>query len=354
MKKTTFFAFLLAVTASAQTTYNSTDFATAGETVDLTVAGNFLTADFTLTGANQSWDYSALSSVGTDSSVWLDPEDSGYKTTWCLLNFYLFNCNSQFSSAFNLASQVTDGFSLEAFGVTNVIDHYSLSPTALEAKMIGVTAQISDTSLPFTIDYTSPDVVYQFPINFNDNYTNTGSLAVDLSTLGYPISISGTTQRTNLVDGWGQLTTPAATYASVLKMKTTLVTDQTVVYNGTTYPIQATTITYSWFDPAYSVPVLQVTGAEVGEVFVPATVTFIGQALGITHLDAFAGVSLFPNPTSGQLQLNTDIAVQQVDVFNTLGVKVGNSLNISGLENGIYFVKITTDAGSFTRKVVKK
>ncbi|NMH27804.1 T9SS type A sorting domain-containing protein [Flavobacterium silvaticum] len=354
MKKITLFGLLITAFASAQTTYNSTNFATAGESFTVNVAGDFLTADFTQTGANQTWDYSALTAASTDTQTWLDPENTGYKTTWCFLHFYIFNCNSQFSNAFNLANDATEGFDLSAAGVNNITNHYNLTDSVLQSKMLGLSADLNGTPVSFTVDYTDPDDVWHFPMNFGDDYSDDSTLNVDLSALGFPISVNGSNNRHNEVNGWGSLTTPAGTFASVLKVKTTLITDQTITYDGTEIPINTTTVMYSWFDPASGIPVLQATGTEVADVFVPTRVTFTGDVLSAPHFDSFAGISVYPNPTDGKLQLNTEINVKGVEVFDTLGQKVGQSLDVTALRSGVYFVKVYTDNGDFTRKVIRK
>lgn len=353
MKKMTLLGILFAATASAQTTYNSTDLATAGETFEITIAGNFATQDFVGAGANQSWDFSSLTGESTGAVSWLDPNDTGYKATWCLVHLYVFNCNSQFNAAFNLAGEFPEGAALGNLGVTNLMNHYFLADSSLESRMLGATISLNGTDIALTVDYTTPDIVYEFPINFNDNYTHTSEVAVDLSALGIPASINGATQRTNFVDGWGSVVTPAGTYANVLRMKTTLITDQLIVYEGEEIPVQTTTVTYKWLDPAYGTPVLEATGTEASSAFIPVRVTFLGQALGVKQ-DPFAGIHLYPNPTSGQLQLNGGISANEVSVFDALGVQVSKSLDIGNLESGMYFVKVTSNNGSFTQKIIKK
>ncbi|RZJ67465.1 MAG: T9SS type A sorting domain-containing protein [Flavobacterium sp.] len=353
MKKITLFIFLLSATLSAQTTYNSADFAMVDETFDISTAGNFATQDFALAGPNQTWDFGSLTGESVEQISWINPNNTGYKTTWCLFNFYILNCNSQFNASFNLAGEFNEATALENLGVSNLMNHYFKSATQLESKMIGATFNLNGSDVPFTVDYTTPDIVYEFPINYNDNYTHTSTMSMDFNSFGFPVSIDGTTQRTNFVDGWGSVTTPAGTYANVLRMKTTLATEQYIVYEGDEIPVQSTTVTYKWLDPAHGVPVLEATGSEAGNTFIPLRVTFFGQALKV-QTRTFENVNLYPNPTSGELHLSEDIPVDKVDVFDMLGTRVGQSLDISNLATGVYFVKIKSGDANFTRKVVRK
>lgn len=73
-------------------------------------------------------------------------------------------------------------------------------------------------------------------------------------------------------------------------------------------------------------------------------------------LDSF---SVYPNPTTGILQINSEIPIKKIEVINSLGQYIfstdQNQIDISKLSNGIYFLKITGQNGnSETKKIVKK
>lgn len=70
--------------------------------------------------------------------------------------------------------------------------------------------------------------------------------------------------------------------------------------------------------------------------------------------------SLFPNPSTGLLNINNIEAVSTVEVYNVIGDKVysnkldkgNNAIDLSNLANGSYFVKINSNNGTTTKKVV--
>jgi len=73
-------------------------------------------------------------------------------------------------------------------------------------------------------------------------------------------------------------------------------------------------------------------------------------------------INIYPNPTTGQLKIeNGELKINNVEVFDVYGRKIVNcqllivnSINISHLTSGIYFVKISTDSGqSVVRKILK-
>lgn len=278
MKKITQLALLLCIGFSgAQTTYNATDFAAVGESFFITTAGgDFVTLDYVQTGASFNWDYSLLEPASQDNTSYINPNNAGYKTVWCFQNGYIINCNTQFNNNFTHATAVTDGLVLQGLGLTNVVDHLKLSAAALENKMIGAQVTANGVTLPFTASYQTPDKLYQFPINYGDNYTNNSALSLNLTSLGIPLTLSQTGIRTNLVDGWGSLTTPFGSFANVLRMKTTFVSNITITMSDQTPQQQTiTTVTYSWFDPAYGIPVLEVDGQEIASQFVPTAVRYM-------------------------------------------------------------------------------
>jgi endonuclease I len=67
-------------------------------------------------------------------------------------------------------------------------------------------------------------------------------------------------------------------------------------------------------------------------------------------------VVIYPNPTSSRLFLNTNLAIESVAVYATNGTlklfKTGNvkNIDVSGLQNGMYFLRIQTNNDDFVFK----
>jgi hypothetical protein len=83
-------------------------------------------------------------------------------------------------------------------------------------------------------------------------------------------------------------------------------------------------------------------------------------------------IQLVPNPTTGELRVTSyELQVTSIEVFDVYGKKLSSNhhitsssnhhitsssnhlINISHLQAGVYFVKITTEAGEIIKKVVK-
>ena len=83
----------------------------------------------------------------------------------------------------------------------------------------------------------------------------------------------------------------------------------------------------------------------------------------VTSLDvpeSMFSAALYPNPTTGQLTVEME-GLKEVEVYNLVGqcllrkdVSEGNAIiDMSGLQNGVYMVKVSANYGSVMQKVVK-
>jgi PKD repeat protein len=296
MNKFTLLFFCLCLNVFGQSTYTAANFASVGDSFFITTPTTAaLQLDYTVTGTNFAWDYSTLVPNTQETRAWSNPNTSGYKTVWCLLNGYLFNCNTQFNNNFNLSTQLTEGLVIQGMGLTNVVDHLNKSTSGLQNKMIGAQVTVNGSTLPLVVSYSDPDDIYQFPMTFGATATNPYAINTDLTALGVPVQIVSTGQRTNLVEGWGTLVTPFGTFSNVLKLKSTLVQNTTITYNGTPQTTSQTTVSYQWFDPAYKIPVLDATGNLVNNVWTPTSVTFMDYQRCLTPQASFVYYPIQPD-----------------------------------------------------------
>lgn len=96
--------------------------------------------------------------------------------------------------------------------------------------------------------------------------------------------------------------------------------------------------------------------------------TFFNLAMRLEGSEALSSesfmlneVKVYPNPTKGvvNIKLSNEINIDNISLTNSLGKKLNVSLtndqiDISDLPTGIYFLKISTNQGSLTRKIVKE
>ena len=95
----------------------------------------------------------------------------------------------------------------------------------------------------------------------------------------------------------------------------------------------------------------------------PSNIEGVDDEVGRGSL--YEKITLVPNPTTGELKIeNGELKIENVEVFDVYGRKLlsnhlitsssNHLINISHLHSGIYFVKITTEAGEVVKKVVKQ
>jgi hypothetical protein len=90
--------------------------------------------------------------------------------------------------------------------------------------------------------------------------------------------------------------------------------------------------------------------------------TISASPTGLKHINA-PELRIYPNPTKGELRIeNGELRIEKVEIYDILGKKLStfnfqlstNQIDISQLPKGIYFVKLKTDKGELTRKVIKE
>jgi hypothetical protein len=104
-----------------------------------------------------------------------------------------------------------------------------------------------------------------------------------------------------------------------------------------------------------SVPLIGGTDVSTPSIFSPYSLT-ITSDLGLESTSK-PSFQIFPNPSSQQLEIKCDLKVSDARIINLEGEIIKqfedvNSLNISDLSNGIYFIEITTELGKLRQKLI--
>jgi hypothetical protein len=82
--------------------------------------------------------------------------------------------------------------------------------------------------------------------------------------------------------------------------------------------------------------------------------------LNINDAKVSESIKLYPNPVHEVLTINSEIPLNRVEIYSLLGKKVTevkshfDAIQVNNLSNGIYILKIDSDKGSATRKLIKK
>lgn len=96
-------------------------------------------------------------------------------------------------------------------------------------------------------------------------------------------------------------------------------------------------------------------GSSAGHVRV-----FQDSSLGVDDYNFFNEAILFPNPSKNSFTIETNQIINTVSIYNVQGKSVklfksnGSTYDIEDLTSGIYFVKIKTNKGLVTKKLIKQ
>lgn len=84
------------------------------------------------------------------------------------------------------------------------------------------------------------------------------------------------------------------------------------------------------------------------------------NALSVDDEILAKSLKVYPNPVDQILTIDSEIPLTKVEVYSILGRKVKeinsgfNAIHLNNLSNGIYIIKILSEKGSATRKLIKK
>lgn len=88
----------------------------------------------------------------------------------------------------------------------------------------------------------------------------------------------------------------------------------------------------------------------------------VDELLGNSDSEFDKDLVIFPNPMKNSLTIenSSNLSISEIRLFDTMGRMVmktnaaSNSLDVSGLNSGLYFINIQTDHGLITRKIIKE
>lgn len=86
-------------------------------------------------------------------------------------------------------------------------------------------------------------------------------------------------------------------------------------------------------------------------------IRFTNQLVSTNILNPHESTKIFPNPTNGQIFMDSNEKIKSAEVYNCHGERVSNrssaSIDLSNLNSGIYYLKIITDNSFSNHKIIK-
>lgn len=358
---TTMIALASAFCGHAQITLTQSDFAGAGDNILVSNADATIPIDFTTTGANQTWDFSSMIAQSQDTLEFLSVSSTGGTYSVYFANIG-FNSNRS-----NIAVPYGTLPTIPGLPIT-LSDPYSFYYKSNgDYKQQGLGITISGFQTP--IAFSSKDILYNFPIAFNNVDSCQAAWNFSLSGLGY---YGFEQKRVNQVDGWGTITTPYGTF-NALRIKTELYAHDTLYADtlGFGYSMdRPKAVEYKWITNNEKIPVLQINTTDVLGTETVASVVYIDslRSVGLSSTELLSNFSVAPNPAEKYFVVNytlTQPGQVSIKLTDLKGVEVmnekqgvqntGSHQKIIGsqlLSAGVYFLIITTDKFSQTQKVM--
>ncbi|MCX6306682.1 MAG: T9SS type A sorting domain-containing protein [Bacteroidetes bacterium] len=423
MKRSIFFIISLFWITSlfSQIIVNESDMPVAGDTLRVSIT-NVVPAGFAKTAMDTAWNFALLQALTQRVDTFV-----GAGSTPALYQFFFV-----LQGGANLASP-RSALPIPGLPVSQGFTFFKNSATSYSDLGSAYTIQ----GLPLPAKYDVPDKQYQFPMTPGLAWSSNSTFAITLPGMG---SYSTQRNRSNIVDGWGALTTPYGTFQT-MRVKSTLAIHDSIYLDsvGTGFSVNRNVTEYKWLAKGKGIPVLEISEeqnlvtATYRDIYrMPAQALSVslgpdtavlqgtvltlhasvsggtppfqvvwstmdtGSALTVTVqdittysvfvMDALqnfgtgrkvvsikyppgieeypaAQLNCYPNPTTGRVHFtlpgnNTTAAMQvftpqgKVACSRTIVPASGEqSVDLSGLPDGMYFLRITTTGYSLSVKI---
>jgi hypothetical protein len=296
------------------------------------------------------------------SSVGVMPGASGSGVTWdmssvsvgtTITNYTVVAVPSSSASAYPSATEAIKTGTLHNF--------YSSTSSLL--KYWG--GDIKIAAFNINLNFSTAANTATYAMAFGTSATN----AVAGSVSAPPVSGSFTGTCNVTVDGDGLLALPTRTFSSVMRVKTSHdLALSTSAGSGT-----LTQVTYDYYSNLTKYPLFTISTATIVVPFVgTSTQTVVSiksdyQYVGIASMEKeISDLNIFPNPAKTNFSIsftNENAEASSYELINTIGQTVrkenlgsqkGNvnyNINISDVEAGVYFVKITSGTNVSVKKL---
>lgn len=215
----------------------------------------------------------------------------------------------------------------------------------------------SDTEL--TLNYSTNSIdLGTFPKNYGSSFSDV--VAGTYVFGAYSGTFTGTFVTS--VDAYGTMTFEASEVFNVTRLKT--VETLQIIYPGLGNVGSFVQTTYRYYREGDLWPYVKSTNRVIviAALNINSNVTQIEKApaafLSVPSVVIEESLSLFPNPATNTINVTSSQDIVSLTVVDQLGKVVltknkSSNIDVSGLQSGIYFIKIATDAGSSVKKFIK-
>lgn len=247
---------------------------------------------------------------------------------------------------------------------------YANNSNRLQIKGYGANLTLpgSTIPIPFAGVYSTPDILYNFPITYGDKDSSTSGFTTPLTipTIG-SITIKRSQKRVNEVDAWGSITIPSGTF-DVLRVVSQINRIDSIITPLFSFGTPTNPKEYKWLGQTKKAPVLQINGNSMGANFTPTVATFWGTTpASIPQLNDNMNTAVYPNPSNGVINVSfftketgdVIIYISSIDGRRVahFGMKKNAGLHsevlpLSQIPRGTYFLTIKAGTESTTKSIL--
>jgi hypothetical protein len=337
---------------SGQITIDNTDMPEPGDTIRTSITSNFSGVDFSLTGQDYLWDFSDLEPLAQDVDTFVSVEQTPF----------LYRVVFQFQTNANLAQKASEITAIPDMEITEPYLYYSNLDEYYANEGIAFTLN----SIPFPVNFSSPDVIYEFPLLYGKEYNSRATFDFLIPGLAY---VSVDRQRTNIVDGWGTVVTPYGSFEALRVYSMIEEYDSIYIDSlGMGFPVSREVEEYKWLANDMGLPVITVT-----EDGLTSTISFIDSLRlpGQVHEQhLISSCKVYPNPCTDQLRVSMALMEKSLvriclyskdgrlfrqmveGTFSQGESTIAFDMNENRLNPGVYILQISAEGHCVTRKVI--
>jgi len=330
----------------AQITIDMNDMPSPGDTIRISNGLITPTIDPVPAGPNHTWDFSSLQWVTQSIDTFLNISQTNPTYQLIFVNLPINPNRANVAAKGNFpVPPFISGY------VTDIYNFYYNSSASY--KQVGFGAMLAGIATP--IPFNNKDVIYNFPLNYNNTDSSDSDLSLSIPGLGY---YGFNQHRVNVCEGWGTLITPYGTFNS-LKIKSTLNIHDTIFLDtlgqgfGADRPL---TREYKWIGKSKSIPLLEIITQVINGQETVTSVRYqdsIRNPVGINEIRPSHEFAIYPNPASRQITISgllfKDAINSEIKIFDMPGKQVKtisnaagsfHTISIADLRSGIYFIQI--------------
>jgi Secretion system C-terminal sorting domain len=346
----------------AQITIDQSDMPIANDSTVRANAVNAITLDFSISGPNSIWDFSALTSATNNTDKYSDIASAPLFTQFVFNNVFNQNSKSQIFKTGQNPLQSIPGLPLS---IGNTLEYYK--KTASRYARTGYSLNLNGIDLPLAFD--SNDIEYKLPMNFGNVDSCISIFEINTPFLSF-LYYKTRQKRVNIVDGWGKLKLPNGFEYDVLRIKSEIFAIDsfhidTLFSFGATLPMRKT-IEYKWLAKGLQAPILVASGLEIAGNFTPTTVRYLNKSALALQEEKLETFTIVPTLVNDFINIHlANKTIESVSIYDLLGKLVLiqkpatpstiANINIVNLTTGNYIIRATCNNGAvITGKFIKQ